>query len=385
METRTHFYLLLLLPILVASIFAGTITGTISNGTKGATVPDNLIIELKKYTRSGVDDSFNMQTTLSSDGSFVFNDVPDTEEAIYVPVVYYQGVKYEGTAVQFETQQQESTSKIVIYEPTQSDSSLDIAYHHMLLKAGEGSLEIQEIYVVENRGDRTFVGSPGNSGKKLRTLFFPIPENASQIALQKGLMSCCIETVENGFYDTMEMLPGRKEIAFSYQLKAPDKTLTLSKEAPLFTRVFDVIPISNQLSIVGDGFQKTALEGTQFLRYTKVDIAPSEEISFVVEGLPGAPVQLRYWFLFAGIIFTGSAIAFLYFRRRKLGTPNPAQETSLSGELISKEREQLLEEIAKLDVAHEAGELEESEYRLRRNELKSLLNLKSQISSKEHV
>ncbi len=362
-----------ILIVLILPGFSGTITGKITNGTSGYSVPDELTIHLTRYTSEGEDSQFKMETPVQSNGEFIFRNVPDSIQVVYVPVVTYGGVKYKGTAVSLSAEVKQGSSTLTIYEPTHSDSLLQVAYHHMLIKPGEGVVSIQEILVIENMGDRALIGSGSAQNGGLRTLFFPLPANAAELSLDKGLMSCCIETAPDGFYDTMEFLPGRKEFVFSYRIEAPEKVLNLTRTTSLPTTLIDVIPVIPGIQVKGNGFNPAPLEGTQLTRYSRSDIPKSEKITISIVGLPGKPVQTRYWFLAGVALLLLAAGGYMILKSRRTLAPQKAHPEMETDAKRNQTPEALIREIALLDEAYEANEIEEKEYRIRREELKGRL------------
>ena len=361
-------------------MYSGTITGKVDNGTRGFAVPGGLTVELTRYEESGEDTQFKMNVPLNSNGEFVFTNVPDSIRAMYAPVVVYQGVKYRGEMVMLSPEQSQATSAITIYEPTNSDSLLRISYHHLLVKPGEGFVAFQEIMVVENPGDRTYIGNSKAANGSLRTLFFPLPTGAKQVSLTRGLMTCCVETTPDGFFDTMEFLPGRKEFVFSYRLDAPNESLDFIRRASLPTAMFDVIPVDPTIQISGNGFQTALLEGTQLTRYSRTDLTESETISFTITGLSGKPMNLSYVYLIAIAGFLLLAGGYVVFKTRRT-PPSPDMPTASSAvPERTEDPQKLIQEIALLDEAFEANEMEEEEYRIQREALKlRLQNLATKV------
>ncbi len=362
-----------ILVLLNLPVVSGTITGKITNGTRGYSVPNRFAIRLTRYTHEGEDSQFEMETSVQSNGEFIFRNVPDTLQMTYVPVVVYKGVKYKGTAVTLTRKVKQGSSTLTIYEPTHSDSLLQVVYHHILIKPGKGKALFQEILVIENMGDRALIGSDSAQNGGLHSLFFPLPPGATEVSLDKGLMSCCVKITSDGLYDTMEFLPGRKEFVFSYRIDTPEKTLNLTRTIALPTRLIDIIPIIPAVQVKGSGFNPAPLEGTQLIRYSRSDIPKSEKITLSIVGLPGKPVQARYWFLGGMALLLLAAGGYVILKSRRTLAPQKAHPEMETDAKRNQNPEALIREIALLDEAFEANEIEEKEYRIRREELKERL------------
>ncbi len=187
-------------------------------------------------------------------------------------------------------------------------------------------------------------------------------------------MSCCIEMTDGGFYDTMELLPGKKEVAFYYRLNAPDEMLDISKSITLNTKMLDIIPMDGAIQISGENLKEQLINKTQLTHYVVSDLAPTETVFFNISGLSGKPVNLSRVFLigFIGLLMISVIYALIRAQsnRSQSGTAN-VEKSDFT--INDDSREKLLREIAILDEAFEAQQVEEKQYRRERKKLKSKL------------
>ncbi len=371
-----------LIPLFLASpLWAGKLVGKVKNGTEGFSLRSGMTVELNRYQNNQLDSEFKASATVDEAGKFMFENLPQSSTAFYEPVVTYQNVKYYGDVVQLTKDQSRATSQVAIYETTHSDSALTAVRHHFLISPAEGFASIREVVVLQNRSDRTYVGNQATSGGKFRTLQYRLPEGASQLQLGKGLMSCCVEQIEDGFYDTMEIQPGKKEVVFSYRLDTPDEMLQIDKPVTISTASFDVFPMDPALQISSEQLTETPMSNSKFTRYAAAGLAPLSSISFQISGLTGKPLNLSALFLagFFGLLLIGGGYVWLRSRSTspKPGAEGEDLETTDADYESRQSREELIREIAELDEAYEGKKIEGKDYQERRNELKARLKSNS--------
>lgn len=369
--------------VFVATAFGGVLTGTVRNGTSGFSVPADLKIQLNEYRRAGQEQT---QKTLEifavpdARGNFVFTDLAEDPNVAYEPMVVYKGIKYYGQAAILTKEQPRAQSNVTIFETTQNDSAITAVREHMLISPAEGFINLKEVVVFNNTGDRTYVGSRLAENGKFRTMTFRLPDDARAVELGEGAMACCIEFEKGGFYDTMEFPPGKRQITYFYQIDAPDKTLKLSKPISFSVAEMDIIPLDPEIQVSGPGIRETSVAGTRARMFVASDLKAGANLELEISGLKGKPLNASFLFLgiFSFVLVVGMVVVLKKSRPK-------ASEKDISSALSApepvdriEERENLIREIALLDELFESGKLEAGEYRTRREVLKSqLMNLKS--------
>ncbi len=370
---RVFLVLFFSLSLLLSSSSGGVLTGKIKNGTAGYTVPSEIKVEINEYRSNGqnpAQKTLGVVASVDSKGRFMFTDVPEDSNVAYEPMVTYKGIKYYGRAVSITKKQARAQSDIIIYETTQSDSNISALRHHMILSPGEGFLNIKEVVVFENKGDRTYIGKGLAKNGKFRTITYKLPPDAKEVQLGKGAMSCCIEFEQSGFYDTMEFPPGKKQITYFYRIDAPEKTLKISKPITFSTMELDIIPLDPAIQITGPNIKETALTGTRTRMFVATGLNKASVLTLNISGLKGKPFNASYLFfgIFTGLLLIGFFMVYLKIKKNRRNVP---EEKAIDAGIDKKaERERLVRKIALLDVSFESGELEESEYKRQREELK---------------
>ncbi len=368
-----YHYIIVTLFFLSGTIAAGTIKGKVTNGTAGFKIPKNTVVELAKYVNKNKDDSFIMKATVDKNGFFSFKNLEPDEQAIYIPSVVYNSVSYSGKQIVITKEKSSHISNIKIYESTKSDSLIYVELQHFLIIPTEGMLEIQEILLLKNDGDRTYTGSiPTGSGKFI-TAYHKLPKDAIDMQIGFGLMSCCVEPANEGFYDTMEIQPGEKQVSFSYKIKAPEETINFTKKITLPVKEFDVYLFGGQATLSGNKLTKLPdqiVENKVIKKYQALKLKNGDNVTINLAGLSGQPTD---WSLIALIGVAGILLLagiFVYQKQKK--EKILVKEYSVDN-LDTDDREVILQRIIKLDEDYEAGKLDEAEYLIQRNKLKDKL------------
>jgi hypothetical protein len=203
------------------------------------------------------------------------------------------------------------------------------------------------------------------------------------VAPQAGLNPDALESTPDGFASTDPVLPGRREIAFGYQLPYSASSLDLSRSFAFPVGAFTLYVPDNVGEVVGPGMalQGTAnLGGRQFRQYSVEGIRPGDEVRFRLTGLP-APLFARPRDLgmavagMVGTILLGCLVVAV--RRRRSDGPDPEPD-AVSGSpdlhpVHSADRAELVRAVAQLDELYAHGDLDEAAYRAERTRQTSRL------------
>ena len=202
------------------------------------------------------------------------------------------------------------------------------------------------------------------------TLRFNLPEGFVQLTsgLGPSVQMTGIQAVS-----TTPIPPGVTDINFSYFIPYQGSEMNINRKTDYPTDKFSLL-----LQDAGVKVSSTALSegnsqmmnGMNFLYFTASNISGGvnldASLSGVVKPTAASSTSFVLWpWLIGGAGVLGIIGAFAYSR---LKTRNVAPEHENPIELSG-----LLEELARLDDAHEAGDIEEKEYRLKRGMIKASL------------
>jgi hypothetical protein len=368
-------------PVAAQADAAGAIIGTVTNGTAGASAPADLEVVVHVLTNRQKTGEQRVRT--DGAGRFRVEGLATGPDMLYFTVVEYGGVAYfPDRPILFQTPEPQTTD-ITVFESTPIAEGLAFERLNMLvIDVTPTAMTVMEMGSVNNVSDKTFAADPQVTGSA-RTLRFALPPGATDIAPQAGLPQDSLESTPDGFASTDPVKPGRREIAFSYELPYQSAALDLTRRFALPVGAFTVYLPGDQVQLIGPGLTVNGtaeLGGRTFRRFEIQNVTPGTDVRFRLSGLPapffGNPRDL-------GLAVTGAAavalVAFvlLAMRRRKRGAVTDAgtRETAVDGaqNAVLVERQALVRSVAELDERFAAGSLDEDAYREQRDEQKARL------------
>jgi mono/diheme cytochrome c family protein len=356
----------------------GVISGRIVNATPGGAIPDDLVISLRAFDMNA-DLVDSTTTTVDTDGTFRFEDIDPALPVQYEPLVVYENVPYFGeldTAVVLSPEQPEADVNISIYETTEDPDDIRIERLHIVLDFAPDRLQVAELYILSNDGQKTFVGT-------LEKGTLPIVEPDNALSFQPGGDPSRYLSLADGIADTMPVPPGQStaESIVVYDL-AYDGNLELSRPLPYdVSKVNVFVPAEVGIKVSGDALRAGGpfeAQGASLDTYLADDLAAGDGLTLRVSGeaqtnvgstMP-SPVQSsgpdQGQGILAGLIaLVGAvALAYLYWQGHLSLRFRPITENRQSA---------LLQDIADLDDDYETGRVKEEAYQVKRAALKEEL------------
>jgi mono/diheme cytochrome c family protein len=333
--------------------------GQIFNGTSGSEAPADLEVTLHSFDG---DVEVRTQTTLARAGSFAIEVEDPVPGRLYIASTEYGGSTYASQVGELGPESSVVSLPITVYETTADVSSVQVDRLHLLLtQPAENVLEVVELWILSNAGDRTVILAEDGSG-----LTGYLPEGSSQVRFDETNPGQRFRVGEGVFTDTQPLPPGSGagEWVFSYVL-AYDRRLELHRQTEL--------PISSIVILVPDGMALDAgglvdtgsreVQGESVHTYSLGGVAAGGGFDLTVSGRPRstqAAIPGSAWAL--GVAALGAALlvaGWFWFRPRR--GPRPAGTSSARDLLMA---------IAALDRDFEAGMLKEADYKGQRAALK---------------
>lgn len=367
----------------------GQITGVVTNGTAGASVPAGLPLELHILLTDFSEEV--AQSTANADGTFVFTDVPLRHQYRYVVTANHGDLMFASEIVQGAVDATEMALPLTIYESGASADSIVIEGISAQLIVQDGVLQVIQILSAVNTSDHVYfqVSDEGSTGTSVQL-------NAPTGAQFQTAMGQQYVISDDGtqIADVEPLIPGDSRL-MHIRFSMP------YTDGMTFDQVFDY-PVNGRTDIllVNTGLTLTSStltasdpvvsQGMTMARYTGEGTQPAgASLSFGLSGTPALPAAesasaapaaaaavtdirpLAYILIGAGV----SALIFaLVITLRDRQTRGASSKRSVGD---------LLEEIARLDLQHKAGEINERDYARQRAALKSQLStmMKTQQSS----
>ncbi|MFC2059769.1 hypothetical protein ACFLTZ_01585 [Chloroflexota bacterium] len=355
------FTLSLATPALADVPNSGKIEGQIVNGTADGSDVAGQAITLKIEANSNQVGSNTGKT--DAEGHFTFDALSTDPTYSYQVSLTYQKVEYMSEWLNFSEGETTKSVELTVYDSTTSDQAIKTVMSHAIVYVEPDSLLVKEYFLLVNEADLTFYRETGggNSG----TLSFPMPKDATDRQLTIGLMDYGIADTAGGFADTMAVLPGMKEVAYSYKVSLNSATYTLRRAVYYPTASFDFLVqgentevTSNQLTMA----EPLDIKGVQFSHFTSQAFVPGDVLTITLSGLSkvgNGNSSMAIWAVLALVVLVCGFVALKLIKKKKLQLVG-AEDTS------NQKKQRLLSELAQLDDDFEAQSIPEATYRQQR-------------------
>jgi hypothetical protein len=353
------------------------VTGRVANGTAGGGSTAGLPVTLTIFGPATAGEPTKRETVADETGAFTFEQVPLSADTAYQLATVYANVEYFSDPGSLASADQLADQVLTVYETTSDPSAIRASMVHVVIQADKEnrSLLVSELIIINNSGDRTYVGPAADDPQKRpETLRFALPPDAVDVAIIDGLLPEDLIGTDFGFTDTSPWVPGVRQAAFSYSLpyRGSDYVFRITLDFPADT-VNVLMPKGEANLESGSPFtqDETALQGQPYVRARAENLEAGAPIQAILTGLPrgggGSGVQSTI-FVVLVVAALGVLAVFGYslYRRRRLAAA-AVEDAS------EREKASLLLTIAELDRQHEAGEIGDAQYRRRRAEAKKRL------------
>ncbi len=351
-------------PVLAAEPTGGKIDGQIVNGTAdGSSVAEQEIF-LITYL-DGVEE--NKETTKSSaGGQFVFDDLSSGPGYNYEVMLTYQQVEYYSEKLNFDEGETVKSVEITVYDATTSDESIRIDAAHTIISFGEDALKVMDYFMFVNDTDRAYIGlKEVNPEGDRETLRFSLPAEVFGLGLGFGLMECCVVDSAEGFSDTMAVLPGVKEVTYTYGINYDSGAYVFSRKINYPTSSYEFLVqgentrVASDLLIVEDPLN---IEGARYNYLTSGELLPGDTLIVQLSDLPESTNQGAIIWMLAAVILLGLGFSFAYLVKKRKFQPVSREDSP------EEVRQRFLIQLAQLDDDFESGEIAEEDYRKLRAE-----------------
>jgi len=381
---------LLAMPALVD---AASISGRLVNKTPKGKGVEGVEVTLTAYRNE--QEAGKTATSTDRNGRFEFQNLSSKPGETYTVTVRYQKAEYNTERIILQNTASTRTLEIPVYDSTPESSQISVKDHHVVFAIADGSVRAEELLVVRNVGDRTFVGWKDVAGGRRATLQFTLPEGAREVEYGSGLMACCIVPGERGFVDTMDVKPGERQVVFSYALPPAGGRLQFIRPVDYPTEAVEVFVPEGAVQVSGERLKSAGVvpeQDRRYQRYIGGSLAAPATIALTLDNLPAIGGGWRpYAYASVGILLL-AGVAYPLVRHRRAVHPTPRQEAphpapghgvrvrpTISWTAPSSQTElalrkvELVAALGELESRHEAGQIPEKEYRRLRTEKRKAL------------
>ncbi len=359
-------------PALAAEPGNGVIEGQVINGTEGASSVTDQEVTLKISLDNNEVDSKTTKT--DAEGRFVFDGLATDSGYGYEVTIKFQQADYYSEQLSFNDGETSKYTEVTVYDSTTSADSVRVEMAHTVIYIEEESLLVAEYFLFVNESDRTYIGSKEMTTEGTReTLTFFLPEDATELQLGQGLMECCVYGSGDGFVDTMPVLPGGKEMIFSYLVAYDSGKYNFSQNMNYPTANYDLLVQGEGSQISSDQLmakEPMDIGGTLFNHLSGDDLTPGDVVVTRLSGLPDTSNQGTVIWVGLTLAVLTIIFSFVYVLKRRRLQPAGIESS------LKQQRQRLLVEIAQLDDAFESRKIGEEGYRkLRAGKKKQLVTL----------
>jgi hypothetical protein len=364
----------LLLPARAGAVSEGTIKGRVLAGD--TTSPQaGVRVRLQGGGPDAADDVTRFVTT-GADGRYSFSGLPTGDDHVYVVDAFYQGGMFAGRALRLPSDT--ATAPVIdttlkVWDTTTDATVIALQRDDMFAISNDDGIGVVESVSIVNSSDFAYIGRGGgdDTAGRVPSLGFALPEGAEQVQiLDSNLDIPRLVAADFGFATTVAIPPGPSSVTFSYALPDADAQFELSRNALYPTAemsVYTKSPLtlsSNRLVEAGE----QTIKGTVYNRWTSEEglIDSGDPIQILVVADAGRSTTLYAGvgaFALVVLVGTGFALRARAGRRRR-ARPTRARQPS---------RDEVLTQIATLDLAHDNGELDDDDWNAERARLKSKL------------
>jgi hypothetical protein len=361
---------------------SGVIEGAVTNGTAGASSPSGVEVVIHILQHRVKTGERRVQTDAA--GRFRADGLAAGPDLVYFPIVTYGGVAYYPDRPVVLDGSTPATTEITVFEGTPSADAIVFDRLNMLvIGVTPSALSIMEMGGVTNAADRTFAADAQATGSA-RTLRFLLPPGAMNVTPQTGLPADSLESMPDGFASTDPVRPGRREIAFSYDLPYSRSAIDLDRSFAFPVTAFTLYVPTDLGAVVPEGIAVPGLAdlgGRQYRQYVVQQVSPGSTVRLRLTGLP-APLFATPRDLGLAVAGGTGAILLVFLaiglRRRahrQVGDVPSSQEGAVTPASAGDDTDFLdgVRAIAVLDEQFEAGGVDEGEYRARRDAMKAHL------------
>lgn len=174
--------------------------------------------------------------TLDDQGVLLLGDIPIGVSVSPLVRIHHAGVQYQDAAPEMSTENTNAKVDIKVYEVTDEKPQWSVALRHMVVEKRTDGYVVSEMMVVDNKGDKTWMGEPPDLLKRRNTVPLPLPMGATDVELVQGFHGwCCSAMKDSTLQVQMPFMPGKMTYKFAYRVAPRDGMLDLRVTMPVET------------------------------------------------------------------------------------------------------------------------------------------------------
>jgi hypothetical protein len=368
------------------------------NGATGSPQPG--VVMVLTQTRRGGESVRTYKARTGGDGRYRFEGLSTGDRFLYALDARYDGGLFSGRVLQIPEQEQPAPvidTTLKVWETTSDPRAVILARDDLFVRPADDGLSVIESVTVANLTHRAYIGraasmsdsdpadSPASQAGPAASLGFALPVDGECRPAECGILASepidipVIVRREYGFAATVAIPPGRSQITYSYRVQGSGGSFDLSRTAlypTAETSIYATEPIElDSARLLPDG--ERTIGGDRYrLWSSREGIDAGDQIGAVAVAQAGVSAALVGGVgaaLLVMLLASGYAL-----RHRRQAHSAPARPEPLS-------RVAIVHQIAELDLAFDAGDLEREQWETERTRLKALLREKTESEETEPV
>jgi mono/diheme cytochrome c family protein len=354
------------------STAAIAVSVSLASGSEGDQPPADIDITLHGF--DGQQEAVTQTATLGPGGKADFPDLDVVSGRLFVASAEYKGVLYVSDVSHLTGAGQTVELPLTLYDTTTDASAVRASQVHVVLQfPSADTIQVTEIWVLSNTGDKTVVPT-GSSG-----LLFSLPPGASNIGFDDTSLTQQATRTSDGFSLAMPLRPGTEseQLVFFFDLpyqNGADFRQTVHYPVGGVTVLLpDGGPTVKGASIADQGVQSIGSQTYHLFGLASFQAGDAIELQVVGRTTPLLSSIGNWPTLVLGVaaLVLVLAAAIAWYRPSVFGLGSGGDVDDVEDEPDDQmTADALLERIAELDDAYDAGEVDETAYRRRRADLK---------------
>jgi hypothetical protein len=348
---------------------SGSVSVNIINQTGSDLAGQILEVRLEAYDQ--FERVYQEILPLDSLDQVLFDSVPFQSGRFFFASIPYGGAVYRSEIVQVDSETTSLQLEVQLFDTTTRTEGLLIDRVHVLIDFPEPELaQVVEIYIISNLDDATVVAeTPGEP-----SLFFPLPEGAFSIEFDDGSLGQRYLATGEGFADTVSIPPGSGvyQVVVYYNLPYTRSKLDFSQKFDYPVSAVVLMTPAGNIKVKGSDLEdlgQQTISGNTVQVFAAASIPRSGNLEFRVSGksdsargqVSGENEKLQPFLIGLGglgvlMILVG---VWLFIRNRQLESDSDFDDRE----------EVLMDSIIALEDLFQKGEISESDFHKKRQEL----------------
>ena len=354
---------------------SGSIQGRLIDGVSGEPVSDSLEVTLHAF--DGQQEVLTETVTARGAAGYSIDGLEVIVGRLYVVTAEYDGVRYSSEVAHLTELGEAMMLDVPVFPATSDPAQIAASRVHLLLdQPADGRLRAVELWLLVNLGEQTVVPVDGQGGVEIA-----LPPQASNLQFESGQLEALYQPTDDGFRLLTPIRPGSEaaQVVFSFDLNL-DGTLTVRQPLTVPVQTITVLVAEGGPTVTADNMIDRGVREAGGEQLHQYDLGPFRagdslelrlqpaawwsQIDFGSQGYAG---------LLGLVVLAAVVIALVRWYRPWLTNQGGAPAADQTASETTRDREALLQAIADLDEAFEAGQIAAEAHQPRRAALKAAL------------